>query len=235
MSPSPAGGRPRGAVRGAGAVMAGRKEPVDSLDYFPTPPWATRALVECVIRPLFPQPERFSVWEPACGEGHMARPLGETFRDVYASDIFPYGYGDVADFLPGGMLAAAARRADWIITNPPFKAGLEFAKRALELADVGVALLVRTQFIEGGDRYRQLFQVAPPAVLAPFVERAPMVRGRVDGDATSATSYSWLLWVKNDTDRPARGECVVRWIPPCRARLERPGDYAPQDLRGSLL
>ena len=28
------------------AVMAQRKEPPDSLDFFPTPPWATRALCE---------------------------------------------------------------------------------------------------------------------------------------------------------------------------------------------
>ena len=64
------------------AVMAQRVEPPDSLDYFPTPPWATRALIEHVIVPdLCPAGDVYtaSVWEPACGEGHMARPLAEYF------------------------------------------------------------------------------------------------------------------------------------------------------------
>ena len=40
-----------------------------------------------------------SVWEPACGRGHMARPLADYFGTVYVSDIHPYGYGEVCDFL----------------------------------------------------------------------------------------------------------------------------------------
>ena len=57
------------------AVMAQRFEAKDSLDDFPTPPWATRALLEHVI------PDKDlagrSVWEPACGAGHMAKVLKE--------------------------------------------------------------------------------------------------------------------------------------------------------------
>ena len=59
------------------AVMAQRFEAKDSLDDFPTPPWATRALLEHVI------PDKDlagrSVWEPACGAGHMAKVLKEYF------------------------------------------------------------------------------------------------------------------------------------------------------------
>ena len=33
------------------AVVARRHEPLTSLDDFPTPPWATRALMEHVIKP----------------------------------------------------------------------------------------------------------------------------------------------------------------------------------------
>lgn len=64
------------------AVMAQRREPANSLDYFPTPPWATRALCEFLdlAVPLAPQ----RCWEPACGEGHMVRPLLECFRLVYS-------------------------------------------------------------------------------------------------------------------------------------------------------
>ena len=33
------------------AVMQRRIEPHDSLDFFPTPPWATRALVKLGLKP----------------------------------------------------------------------------------------------------------------------------------------------------------------------------------------
>jgi hypothetical protein len=62
--------------------------------------------------------------------------------------------------------------------NPPFALACEFALRALELASEGVAMLVRTQWIEGIGRYEKLFRDRPPTVYAPFVERVPMVRGR---------------------------------------------------------
>ena len=88
------------------AVMAQRFEAKDSLDDFPTPPWATRALLEHVIvSKNFPH---HSAWEPAV--------LKEYFGQLDASDIFPYGYGEVMDFLA----PQAVRDTDWIITNHHF-------------------------------------------------------------------------------------------------------------------
>jgi hypothetical protein len=84
---------------------------------------------------------------------------------------------------------------------------------------VGCAIIVRSAFLEGIGRYEQLFQVEPPALVFQFVERVPMVKGRVDPAAASATAYSWIVW---DRDRC---DTRLRWIPPCRKRLERAGDY----------
>ena len=39
-------------AKGLTAVMARRREPPDALDYFPTPPWATRALFRHVLPAL---------------------------------------------------------------------------------------------------------------------------------------------------------------------------------------
>lgn len=61
----------------------------------------------------------------------------------------------------------------------------------------------------------------PPTIVAPFVERIPMFRGRIDPTGSSATSYTWLVWIKGINPRP------VVWIPPCRKALERAGDYDP--------
>src|SRR3954468_11636323 len=103
------------------AVMAQRAEPLDSLDNFPTPPWATRALCEQLTRGGLDL-SRMSVWEPACGQGYMARPLADYFGRVSASDIHPYGFGDVRDFLTCdlGLDLSEEQGVDAIITNPPF-------------------------------------------------------------------------------------------------------------------
>jgi hypothetical protein len=208
------------------AVMARRAEPADSLDYFPTPPWGTRALIRhvlpAVIHPEDPRGWR-SAWDPGAGEGHMAIVLAERFAEIYASDIFAdgYGFGKQADFLHPDFLW---RPADWIIGNPPFNLAAEFVLKALELAHVGVAMLVRAQFLEGQERYQQLFRPRPPVIEALFAERLPMHKGRWVVKGKSATAYCWVVWLVNPPhDRAGRTEKI--WIPPCRKALTRPDDW----------
>ncbi len=197
------------------AVRAQRHEPHDSLDFFPTPPWATRAF----IRHVLDSSPSATAWDPACGAGDMALPLAEYFSSVTASDVHDYGWGHtVRDFL---LFDADPPDADWIITNPPFRLGEAFALRALSLARVGVAMLVRTAFLEGIGRYDRLFRPHPPQMVAQFVERVPMVKGRLDQDASTATSYAWLVWSRRHWGELTR----FTWIPPCRSELERPDDY----------
>lgn len=198
------------------AVMQRRNEPHDSLDFFPTPPWATRALCEWIDRSIDPASE--TVWEPACGAGHMAKTLAEYFGKVRASDIHDYGYGEIDDFLLPRPDPGAWR---WIITNPPFRLAAEFCQRATQYSKYGVAMLVRSAFLEGKERYETLFKPNPPSIILQFVERVPMVKGRCPADATTATSYSWIVWRKSMFEQST----VFGWIPPCRKRLEREGDY----------
>lgn len=203
------------------AVMAQRFESRESLDDFPTPAWATRALFRHVLR--WNEMAPLVAWEPACNRGHMVRVLRERFPVVLASDVADYGLAgaEVRDFL--GM-QPDLRRADWIITNPPFTRVAEFALTALERANCGVALFVRLQFLESIARFEALNRHNPPTFFAPFVERVPIVRGRVDPEASSATAYAWAVWIKGRFGE----EPVIRFIPPCRATLERPGDYEAQ-------
>jgi hypothetical protein len=131
---------------------------------------------------------------------------------VTASDIFDYGYGIApVDFLNDPHLVRPA----WIITNPPFSTACEFTLLALDLATEGVAMLVRMQWIEGIGRYEKLFRDRSPSLYAPFVERVPMVKGRWDPNASTATSYAWFVWVKG-----CAAPTQVFWIPPgCRGSL----------------
>ncbi len=198
------------------AVMAQRHEPKDSRDDFPTPPWATRALIKHIIGEEAARGA--SCLEPACGRGYMARPLAEYFALVEAADAYHYGFAPVRDFLTSPY---EARSHDWVITNPPFRLAEEFVGRALSVARAGVAILARTVFLESVGRYQSIFRDRPPAVFAQFSERVPMVKGRVDAKASTATGYAWFVW-KHGNNNPPK----LAWVPPCRKKLEREGDYA---------
>jgi hypothetical protein len=174
------------------AVMAQRSELKTSLDDFPTPPWATRALIEHVVASKAGLGS-MTCLEPGCGRGHMAVALNEYFGEVSAFDVFDYGFGGVDDFLKSKH---ADQSYDWCITNPPFKLAEDFIIRALKIARHGVAMLTRTVFIESVGRYERLFKPNPPTAFAQFVERVPMVKGRVDQKASTATGYGWVVWEK---------------------------------------
>lgn len=199
------------------AVMAQRTEPKDSADDFPTPPWATRGLIEHILEDKRALASQVCL-EPACGAGHMAKVLKEYFREVRAADAFHYGYGPVRDFL---TFPYETNAVDWVITNPPFRLAEEFVLRALRVARRGVAILARTVFLESAGRYDAIFRETPPTKFAQFVERVPMVKGRLDEKASTATGYAWLVWEKN-----ARNPPRLMWVPPCRRELERKGDYS---------
>jgi hypothetical protein len=98
-------------------------------DFFPTPAWATFALIDN---------ERFEgdIWESACGDGAMSRVLETACRSTFSSDLYDRGYGEIGlDFLK------PKRRADNIVTNPPYNAvegfvasGVKPANRTLNRA-----------------------------------------------------------------------------------------------------
>jgi predicted RNA methylase len=202
------------------AVMAQRREPSDSDDFFPTPPWATRALCEWLLK-RFDIADQ-SVLEPACGAGDMARPLAEFFPVVRAEDIVDRGFigqERAANFLVR-KIPYDPPSFDWVITNPPFNLAEEFVRRALEVCRVGCAMLVRLSFLEGLGRHERLFSFRPPLAVLQFVERVPMHKGKLTATGSTATAYCWIVWDKRGADHTR-----LEWLGRCRRDLERPGDY----------
>ncbi|MDD6689258.1 MAG: class I SAM-dependent methyltransferase [Clostridium sp.] len=130
-------------------------------DYYATEPRAVELLLD---------KETFSplIWEPACGEGHIAKVLEERGHDVISTDLIDRGYGKVLDFLkvrqkdlycnPDNINLAFD-----IITNPPYKFATEFVEQALRLVRNGskVAMFLKLTFLEGKNR-RKLFELTPP-------------------------------------------------------------------------
>lgn len=213
------------------AVMQQRSEAHDSLDDFPTPPWATRALCEWLsfdasemlfggVGRLGGGNLRMTCREPAANRGHMVRPLRECFGQVEAADIHDYGAGfPQADYLFGPPPSCV----DWTITNPPFRLAEQFIDRALLSSTAGVAMIVRSAFLEGQGRYERLFNRVPPTDVLQFTERVVMHKGKLSPKGSTATAYCWLVW--RVADKRDRGRTSLHWIAPCRARLERPEDY----------
>ena len=198
------------------AVMQQRSEAHDSLDDFPTPPWATRALCEWIVDAA---ELKGSCREPAANRGHMVKPLCEYFSEVWASDIFDYGAGfGQSDYLFG----PEPMPVGWTITNPPFRLAEQFIERALATSRHGVAMIVRSAFLEGVGRHDRLFSRFPPTDILQFSERVVMHKGKLSAKGSTATAYCWLVWIKDDQ---RRDHTAFRWIPPCRKRLERAEDY----------
>lgn len=213
------------------AVRAQRVEPADSLDDFPTPPWAARAVLRYVAQHLSDQRlGDLTAREPCANRGHMLRAMQEHFELVYASDVHDYGLGlDQLDYLfPEPLL-----EVDWTMFNPPFRLAEEFITRGLATSRKGVIVIARLSFLEGEDRERELYRGNRPARHLVFAERVPMLKGRLvekgkidpmaakpGTKASTATAYSAFIWVKGYD-----GPTITDWLPKCRIEFECEGDY----------
>jgi hypothetical protein len=166
-------------------------------DYYPTPAWATHALVEN-------EPFVGEVWESACGNGAMSDVLEDAGLSVYSSDLYDRGYGDVGiDFLE------PPRRAENIVTNPPYNAAEGFVRSGLQSANKKFALLLRLAFLEGANRQRTVFSISPPSRVWVFSERITFYPAGAVQKGSGTTAYAWFVW---DKDAPSATE--LRWFQP---------------------
>jgi len=193
-------------------------------DAYFTEPWVTRALLAAVDLGA-PGVARAHtvVWEPACGDGRMARPIEEAGYQVCASDIGDWGYGARhVDFLdPASATASDALACIAIVTNPPFDQAVLFIGRALQLMQpVGgkVALLQRHEF-DAPVSHHALF--APPFAAKLVLPRRPTWSDEPE-TASPRFPYAWYLW-----DWRYRGPPVLRWLPD--------PDMPEEDAGGRLL
>ena len=165
-------------------------------DYFPTPEWATYALIAN---------EQFkgSIWEPACGDGAMSRVLETMGLPVRSTDLFDRGYGDTGvDFLK------ANHTADNIVTNPPYNSAEAFVKAGLLQTNRKMALLLRLAFVEGANRQRTIFAETPPTRIWVFSERITFYPAGAIRQGSGTTAYAWFVWDKQNI-----GKTEMRWLP----------------------
>lgn len=172
-------------------------------DFFPTPRWATFALIEN-------EKLKGDVWECACGDGAMSRVLQESGQKVISSDLYDRGFGEIGlDFLD------ASRTVPNIITNPPYNCAEGFVASGVRLAERKFALLLRLAFLEGANRANTIFGKTPPSRVWVFSERITFYPSGVEPKGTGTTAYAWFVW-----DKDAPGSTQLKWFKPgYRARF----------------
>jgi len=161
-------------------------------DYYATDPKAAKLLLEL---------ETFeNILEPSCGEGHLSKVFSDAGINVTSSDLVDRGYGTQKSFFD---------YEEWngdIITNPPYKYGLEFVEHALKIIPDGnkVAMFLKLQFLEG-KRRKKLFEANPPKTLYVSSSRLLCAKnadfeGMRKGGG-SAVAYGWFVWEKGFNGR----------------------------------
>lgn len=182
---------------------------LDGPDFYPTPGWATLALIEN---------ENFEgqIWECACGDGSMSKVLERTGQTVISSDLYDRGFGEAGhDFL------TSSRKCRNIITNPPFHSAESFVMRALTHAEKKFAFLLRLAFLEGASRARNIFLKHPPTRVWVFSDRITFYPKGVKVAGSGTTAYAWFVWEQN-----LHSTTELKWF--------RPG-YRAQFVRSEAL
>ncbi len=163
-----------------------------ALDFYPTPPEATKALMN------FLKLDPCVVWEPACGDGSMSKVIEGYGHTVISSDIASECAGlSNQDFLRDN--SAPQHKVDAIITNPPFNLSEAFIRRALQIAPT-VAMLLKSQYWHAKVRY-PLFAQHPPAYILPLTWRPDFLfNTRKEGEKKGAPTMevAWTVWITGD-------------------------------------
>jgi hypothetical protein len=165
-------------------------------DFYPTPSPATIALLNA---------ESFEgdILEPACGEGDISRLLEKRGFTVRSTDLVDRGYGEpYIDFIGISYPYRAAN----VITNPPFKLGTAFARRALEIASRKVAILHKLAFLETAER-AALFAETPLARVWVFSRRLMFPIPHQERQVGGMLAFAWFVW-----DHAHSGPPTLGWL-----------------------
>lgn len=175
------------APKGADPAMLGTsKYPRRKGDFYATPDWCT----EVLLRHFTPAG---TIWEPACGEGHMSRVIERKGYFVFSTTLYDQGCGHERDWdfferkqPPPGVYS--------IITNPPYSRADEFVEHALGMMKErggAVAMLLRNEWDCASSR-RHLFTPSACFDMKVVLTRRPRW---IEGSKGSPRhSYAFYVW-----------------------------------------
>ena len=180
-------------------ALADRKD-----DLYETPDVAVHALMRVEKLP-------HRVWEPACGRGAIVRVLRAAGHTVVATDLVEYSSPDQdehgVDFT---MEHKAPDGIEAVVTNPPFKLGAEFGRRAIALVPQ-TFLLLRLDFYSSMQRDDIFDDGSGFRGIHVFANRLPMMHrdGWTGARTTSNVTFAWFCWSHGYSGRPFAN--CIRW------------------------
>lgn len=204
-------------------------------DLYPTPVDGTESIIEVLkaMKRSDGSPIK-TIWEPACGDGRLARVLEWHGFEVIATDIREYpgfGYGGL-DFLsetPGSKWGWAMPEVDAIVTNPPFSLAEEFIRRALSFTP-NVAMLLKQTFWNVGGRSQGLWVDHTPDLELKLTWRLAFLKSERGNNPLM--DCMWNIWTGDNSNLKWPGsdrQCVTEPI----QRKRYPG-YAGTGLKESM-
>lgn len=174
--------------------------PRETADFYPTPPEPTRALLKAEGDRLRGFP---AIWESAAGDGAMAREIEAFGLPAIKTDLIDRGCG--AEL--GDYFTMTERRADAMITNPPYceinaRDGKgRWLTHALDLGCTYIALFLNWDWPAAAG-------LAPILAKHP-ISRAYVCRWKVDftGKGSPPQRNGWFIW-----DAEWEGETAFRFL-----------------------
>lgn len=190
----------------------------DKTDYYATP----TEEVKNILKELEINFNNTKILEPCAGGGHMLRGIREYCQEnsqsatIFATDFHSHPGDDSIlvgadyDFLSdnyGGEILDDLKNIDWVIMNPPFATIVPFALRSLEIANKGVIMFARLQFLESKSRYETIFSENPPTEVYVYVDRIQCWKDGIKPEGSSAQAYAWFIWDKSKSQNTE-----IHWI-----------------------
>ncbi len=191
----------------------------EALDYYATPPAEVTNILETIGFDFSDS----TILEPCAGGGHIIKGIMNYLKEMncYSSSIIfsdikhrdgiwnEIGIWDASmpeyDFLSDDY---PYNKADYIIMNPPYATIEPFVIRALEIAQKGVLLLGRIQFLEGQSRYNNILKDNPPTDVYVYVDRIKCGKNGDFANTEAIQCYAWFYWDKLNMDKGTH----LHWI-----------------------
>lgn len=205
-------------------------------DYYATPPEEVTNAIKTIKPWDLNNCKDLVILEPCCGGGHMIKGIRESgfngfllgsdivyhpsdlynnIKDFgnnsyianYDSETYVY-FGEIYDFCHKNY-AITDENIDYIVMNPPFSLTIPFVNHALDIAQKGVLMFNRLQFIESQKRYDYIFKDNPPTAIYQYVDRVNCAKsGNFDVKQSSTQAYAWFYWDKQNQNK----ETKLYWI-----------------------
>ena len=150
-----------------------------------------------------------TIWENACGEGHLSDVLKEYFDcNFIDTDLIDRNYCEqTVDFLNSDFNP----NADLIITNPPFSLVNDFIIKGLEKTNRYLVYLCKIQMLETVGR-KEILESSPLKYIYVHSKRQATWKDGKELDPqgkkwATTMCLAWFVW-----DKEYKGEPIVRFI-----------------------